>query len=102
MEAVIKTKAKKGRTYLPPNLYSGAFLLGRHFGMDKASFVLFKEPACYPQKLYIRNGKIYTVPFVNEAPPKGYNWLSIGRLHGREMFVVTRTIRTVDAPAPGC
>lgn len=87
----ILSKARKGRESLPPNLYSGAFLLGRYFTMERKKFVPTEDTKNERVKIYTNGKKFYTVPPVGHEPLPGYNWHNVGRLHSRDIYVASST-----------
>lgn len=87
-----KPKARKGRVYLPPNLYSGAFLLSLQLMKHKSEFIPTEATSSERIKVYCNGGKFYTVPRADHPPASGYNWQLLGRLRGRDMYVANRTI----------
>lgn len=82
--------ARRGRIVLPPNLYSGAFLLAKHFSVPRNSFLRIDGGGAFDERVYQRDGKYYTVPKVDELPVEWYNWRPLVRLHGRNMYVANK------------
>lgn len=78
------------RDSLPPNLYSGAYLLGQHFMLGRENFMPVAMTNTNRVKVYTWRGKFYTVPQVNASPEPGYNWEHIGRKRSRDLYEATR------------
>lgn len=86
MTEEVKPKARKARAVLPPNLYSGAYLLAQLLAVPKNNFILITVTED-GTRIYKYGGKFYTVPRFEQKPVNGYNWELIGRSRSRDMYV---------------
>lgn len=77
------------RETLPPNMYSGAFLLSQFLTMSRGDFKLHSI-VDGTTRIYTYSGRYYAVPFQRKEPPAGYKWRIIGRAKGRDMYMANR------------
>lgn len=75
------------RTSLPPNLYSGAVLLGQHFLQPRTVFRATEATKGQRTKIYVWQGRFYVVPTVSKAPPMGVDWKWIGKQRSRDIYL---------------
>lgn len=75
------------RESLPPNMYSGAYIIGQHFCTSRYEVELLPESKGERVKIYRFRGAFYVVPFTGTEPPAGFRWEHIGRGRDRDIYM---------------
>lgn len=88
-----KYPAKRGRAALPPNMYSGAYLISNLLSCPRPHVTLHKKMED-GLRIYQYKGTIYVAAWQDKEPPEieSYRWEQVGRLRQRDIFKATRVI----------